>query len=86
VSVLAFSYSRALFAIERADLDFYVNCIAVAVMLTLGLWAVRHFGPTGAAMSLLTANLATAVARYVGFVAIVRPTSGRRSVEPCAII
>ena len=35
VGVLAFSFSRALFAIERADVDFAVNFAALFVMLTL---------------------------------------------------
>ena len=66
VSAIAFAFSRALFAIDRARLDFLVNFAALFVMVTLGLWLVRTFGPLGAAFGLLGANFVTSVAR-VGF-------------------
>ena len=50
-------------AIERADLDFLVNFAALFVMVTLGFWLVRAFGPLGAAIGLLGANLATSAVR-----------------------
>jgi O-antigen/teichoic acid export membrane protein len=67
VTALAFSFSRALFAVDRADLDFLVNFTALFVMLTLGLWLVRAFGPLGAAFGLLGANFATSAVRVVLF-------------------
>ena len=63
VAAAAFSFSRALMAIERADLDFLVNCAALFVMVTLGFWLVRAFGPLGAAIGLFGANLATSAVR-----------------------
>ena len=59
VSAAAFSFSRALFAIDRADLDCLVNFTALFIMVTLGLWLVRAFGPFGAALGLLGASFAT---------------------------
>lgn len=67
VCAAAFSFSRALFAIERADLDFLVNFVALIVMLTLGLWLVRSVGVAGAAFGVLIANVAASAARVVTF-------------------
>lgn len=67
VSAIAFPFSRALFAADRADLDFFVNFTALFIMLTLGLWLVRAFGPLGAAWGLLGANFSTSVVRAVAF-------------------
>lgn len=75
VSAVAFSFSRALFAMERADVDFYVNFMALFVLLTLGLWLVKAFGPLGAACGLLTANTASSAVRYILFCRLVRPVS-----------
>jgi O-antigen/teichoic acid export membrane protein len=63
VNAAAFSFSRALFAIERADLDFLVNFAALFMMVTLGFWLVRAFGPLGAAIGLVAANLVTSAVR-----------------------
>jgi O-antigen/teichoic acid export membrane protein len=67
VSAVAFPFSRALFAVDRADLDFLVNFTALFIMLTLGLWLVRAFGPLGAAWGLLGANFSTSVVRTAAF-------------------
>ena len=57
VTAAAFSFSRALFAIDRADVDFLVNFTALFIMVTLGLWLVRAFGPIGAAFGLAGGKL-----------------------------
>jgi O-antigen/teichoic acid export membrane protein len=67
VVVITFSLSRALFAIERAKLDFLVNLAALFIMVTLGVWLVRAFGPLGAAFGLLGANLAASAIRAAAF-------------------
>ena len=67
VGAVAFSFSRALFAIDRARLDFLVNFAALFIMLTLGLWMVHALGPLGAAIGLLGANLVTSAVRAVLF-------------------
>jgi O-antigen/teichoic acid export membrane protein len=67
VSAVAFPFSRGLFAVDRADLDFLVNFTALFIMLTLGLWLVRVFGPLGAAWGLLGANFTTSVVRAAAF-------------------
>jgi O-antigen/teichoic acid export membrane protein len=63
VGAAAFPFSRALFAIERADLEFLVNFAALFMMITLGLWLVRTFGPLGAAIGFLGANFVTSTVR-----------------------
>jgi len=67
VSILAFLFSRALFAIERADVDFVVSFLALIIMITLGLWLVRRLGPIGAAFGMLGANLTTLMVRAGAF-------------------
>ena len=64
---LAFSFSRALFALERADVDFAVNFAALFVLLTVGVWLVYAYGPVGAALGLLTANVVASAVRGVVF-------------------
>ena len=40
VSAVAFSFSRALFAMELANLDFLINFLALFLTIALGLWLV----------------------------------------------
>jgi O-antigen/teichoic acid export membrane protein len=73
LSAVVFSYSRALFAIERADLDFGLNFAAISIMLTLGLWLVKTHGPLGAALGLIIAGGVTSILRVGAFLKL---TSG----------
>lgn len=73
-SSVAFSFSRALFAIERADIDFKVNFIPFFILFTFGLSFVRSYGPLGAAIGLLIANLSASVVRLVLFTILSRPS------------
>jgi O-antigen/teichoic acid export membrane protein len=80
VSAPAFSFSRALYVTERSDLDFLINFAALFVMVTLGFWLARAFGPLGAAFGLLGGNLATSalkVGTYLG--AEARISNGREA-------
>jgi len=81
ISALAFSFSRALFAIDRANLDFLVNFTALFIMITAGLWLVRAFGPLGAAFGMLAANSLTSAVRAVAFLKL----PGRISIGQDAI-
>lgn len=63
VTAVGFSFSRALLAMERAGVDFGLNLVALATMLTLGLWLVRTEGALGAAIGLLGANFATSLVK-----------------------
>jgi O-antigen/teichoic acid export membrane protein len=66
VSSMTYPFSRGLFALERADLDFMVN-LAVVVTLLLGVWLVRTFGLPGAALGLLAANALSVLLRGIAF-------------------
>jgi O-antigen/teichoic acid export membrane protein len=67
VYTTAFSFSRALMAIERADLDFLLNFLALFIMVTMGFWLVRAFGPLGAALGLLAGTFATSAVKAAVF-------------------
>jgi O-antigen/teichoic acid export membrane protein len=60
---LSFTFSRALMAIERADLDFLTNVAALFIMVTMGFGLVRTFGIFGAALGFLAAHFVTSVLR-----------------------
>ncbi len=67
VYAVAFAFSRALMAIERADLDFLLNFAALFIMVTVGFWLVRAYGPIGAAIGLLAATLVTSAVKAGAF-------------------
>ena len=67
VGAVGFPFSRALFAIDRARVDFLVTSTALFIMVTLGLWLVRVFGPLGAAFGLLAANIVASIVRAIAF-------------------
>lgn len=73
VTVLGFSFSRALFALERARVDFLANLIALFLMVTVGIWLVRALGPLGAAFGLFGASLVASVIRAVVFLKVPVP-------------
>lgn len=70
-SCVAFAVSRALFAIERADLDFLVNFVAMCVLLVAGVWLTKFYGVLGAAFGLLLANAVATGVRCVVFTRVV---------------
>ncbi len=71
VSAVRFPIARALFALERADVDFYANFIALLVLFTVGLWLTKAFGPLGVAFSLLVSNTASLGAKCVIYYIII---------------
>jgi O-antigen/teichoic acid export membrane protein len=76
VTAATFTFSRGLFATDRAHSDFLVNFAALFIMITAGLWLVRSFGPIGAAFGLLGANLATTALRAGVFLRLPARISG----------
>ena len=76
VTSSAFPFSRALFTIERAHVDFLVNFAALFIMVTLGFWLVRIFGPLGAALGLLGGGVVISVIRAVAFLRLSVQISG----------
>jgi O-antigen/teichoic acid export membrane protein len=75
VFAASFPFSRALMAIERADLDFLVSSVALFMMVVLGFWLVRAFGTAGAAIGLLAANFFTSAVRAAVFLRFPARTS-----------
>jgi O-antigen/teichoic acid export membrane protein len=67
VSAVAFPYSRGLFAMERADVDFRVNLAALVSLFAIGVWLVRGWGPLGAAWGMLIANIVSTGLRARAF-------------------
>jgi O-antigen/teichoic acid export membrane protein len=80
VSGASFSFTRALFALERADLDFMVNLAALFTMVTMGFWLVRAFGPLGAAIGFLTANFASSAVKVGAFLMLPERSRGGQGV------
>jgi O-antigen/teichoic acid export membrane protein len=67
VTALRFPVSRALFVLERSDLDFKVNGIALAFLLFPGLWLVQGQSAAGAALSLLLANVIVSACKVIAY-------------------
>jgi O-antigen/teichoic acid export membrane protein len=70
VSAATFSISRGLLAMERADVDFIINAVAVVLLLSAGLWLVQAWGVFGAALSILLTNVVILVAKYAAFTSL----------------
>ena len=66
-ATLSFPFSRVLFAVGRADVDFAATVVSLAVLLTAGMWLVRTHDVTGAALGLLLGNVAGLLVRYIAF-------------------
>jgi O-antigen/teichoic acid export membrane protein len=67
VLTVGFAVSRGLFALERAQIDFYVNFAALASFLVFGIALVRWMGPIGAAVAQLATNVLATSIRAVAF-------------------
>jgi O-antigen/teichoic acid export membrane protein len=73
-AAVAFSFSRALLVIEKADVDFWVNFVPLFILFTFGLWLVKSLGLLGAAYGLLLAQATASGARGAAFLVLL----GRR--------
>lgn len=59
-----FSFSRAFFTLERADVDFKVNVVSLVVLFTFGLWIIYNYGILGAALGLVAGNAIALMLRF----------------------
>jgi O-antigen/teichoic acid export membrane protein len=75
---LGFTFSRGLFALEQASIDFKVNFVALAAMISCGLLLTKTYGPAGAAIGQLTANGAATLFRAGAFYACARKHGASR--------
>lgn len=64
---ITFTMSRGLFALHRADLDMYCNFGPLVLLFTVGAYLTWHHGATGAAASMLMAQIVGSIARAVLF-------------------
>lgn len=64
---ITFTMSRGLFALHRADLDLYCNFGPLVLLFTLGGYLTWHYGATGAAASMLVAQIVGSSARAIVF-------------------
>jgi O-antigen/teichoic acid export membrane protein len=62
-----FTLSRGLFALHRADLDLYCNFGPLLLLFTGGTALTWHMGATGAALSMLIAQVLSASSRAILF-------------------
>ena len=64
---VSFALSRGLFSMGRASLDLAANITPIVVFAVVGVILVRHYGPEGAAASMVLAQLSGATFRLVAF-------------------
>jgi O-antigen/teichoic acid export membrane protein len=64
--------SYALSAMDRPDVNVYINAVALLVSCTGGLWLVWQHGAIGAAIGLVIGNAVATILRHVIFVTLVR--------------
>lgn len=67
VGAVTISFSPALFAVNRARMDFIANLAALFIITALGVWLVWVFGALGAALGLLGASVAASAVRTTVF-------------------
>lgn len=75
VTSMTYPFSRGLFALERTDMDFFVN-LAIVITLVLGVWLVRTYGLAGAAFGLLVTNSLSVLLRGLAFNRVVTAAKG----------
>jgi O-antigen/teichoic acid export membrane protein len=72
ISSLGFAPARALFTVERADVEFGIAIVSLVLLFSCGILLVKRFGPAGAAAGLLLSNSAYLVLLLAAFSRIVR--------------
>jgi len=83
VSSLAFAPSRALFTVERVDVDFKINIVSLVLLFSCGIPLVKQFGLAGAAAGLLLSNSASLVLLLIAFSRIARPPESCQKADRC---
>ena len=63
-SALAFPINSGLLAMDKPDVGFKSYLLSLAVMILVGFWLVKSFGPLGAAWGLLLGNAAATAFRW----------------------
>lgn len=71
-NAVGFAFSRGLFALDQAAVDFKVNFVAVIAMVLCGIWLARAYGPWGAALGQLITNSFASATRVMAYLACYR--------------
>ncbi len=87
LSIMASAITRgtayAIWAMERADVNFKINLIILALTFTIGFFLTKVFGAFGVACGLLTGNIAASVLRYIFYKKLIENTSG--TINDCCV-
>ena len=71
ITATTFSLSRALFAIERANIDFVINLTAIFIQITFGVWLISNFNIIGAAYGYLSTKMITFILIFYAFIKLI---------------
>jgi O-antigen/teichoic acid export membrane protein len=75
ITALVFPFSRSLFVMERANIDFMINILSSVFTLTCGLILVNRLGLLGAAMALVASNFIGLSVKFFAFNLIIKKCS-----------
>jgi len=67
VSAVSTPLTSSLMAMERSDVEFKGLLMALAVVLTMGVWLVKFYGPLGVGCGLLAGSVASATFGWIVF-------------------
>lgn len=65
----------------RADVDFRINLIPLAILATLGVWAISVHGAVGAALALVTSHTVAAAIRGIALAVLLRPLVAAQAID-----
>ena len=74
---ISFSLSKTLIVMEHAKVEFAANFVALFVLLMLGVWLIKYFGPVGMAFGILAGNITFSVVGYLFFSKLVNLNNGK---------
>jgi len=80
-----FSFSRALYALRRADWDFLANLSGIVVFGLVGVWLMRVFGPMGTALGLMMYSATTITVRLSIFTWLLRREARQTNPEAALV-
>ena len=69
---IGFSFSRALFVLEKARVDFRINFFSLLLLLTAGIWLIKSYGAVGTALGLTIGNAMTAGLRITSILFLLK--------------
>jgi hypothetical protein len=61
--------------------DFWINLIPLAILATLGMWAISVHGAAGAALALVTSHTVAAAIRGIALAVLLRPLVAAQAID-----